>query len=98
MDAEELALFTGVANAERLVALREQLWLLNIVREEVQGQAQIVHRLVTGTPGYQWHSAAERGYAERARELGVALERAARAIDDACEAVSAGLARLRGVE
>lgn len=93
MDADELALFTGAADAERSESLREQLWLLTSVREEVQLHARVLRTSVTDNPGYGWRSAAERGYAERVRELGGALDHAIGELDAAAEAVRDWLAR-----
>ncbi|MEO6310216.1 MAG: hypothetical protein ABIO33_05985 [Leifsonia sp.] len=93
MDGDLLALFTGIADAERLTMLREQLWLLTGVRDEVQVHRQILQVAVTGTPGYQWRSVAQRGYAEQLAELSATLGRAERDLDAACDAVREGLAR-----
>ena len=98
MDADELALFTGGADADRLAALREQVWLLARVREEMRLQGQILHALVTGTPGYHWRSVAERGYAARLTELAADLEHAGRFVDAACSAVREELERRSRVE
>lgn len=94
MDAEELALFTGRTDAARLAMLREQLWLLAAVSEQVQVHRQILRAHVTDNPGYLWRSPAERGYAEQVAELALALERAGRALEAAGDAVRDGLARL----
>ncbi|GAA3878575.1 hypothetical protein GCM10022381_21200 [Leifsonia kafniensis] len=98
MDADELALFTGVTDAERLASLREQLWLLARVREDVQVHGQILRTLVTDNPGYQWRSAAERGYAAQVAELGSDLELAGRDLEAACDAAREELARSNRVE
>ena len=91
------ALFTGVADAERRRRRSaSSCGCCSAVREEVEVQAQIVRTLVTGRPGYRGGLRPSARYAERPRELGVALERAARSIDAACGAVRAGLARLKG--
>ena len=98
MNDDELALFTSSADAERRSRLAEQLCLLTVVRDDVQSRLQHLRTSVTGTPGYQWRSTAETGYAERVAELGGALDRASRELEAACEAVQESLVQLGRVE
>jgi hypothetical protein len=98
VDADELALFTGIPEAQRLAMLREQLWLLVAVHQDVQLHAQILRTQVTGNPGYDWQSVAEHGYAERVTELGDSLERAGRDLEAAVDAVRQELARRNTAE
>ncbi len=95
MEGLGASFFDDPLNPERLAAMREQRMLLRDLRDDVE---LAFRRLASTELSGSWHSAAQRGYAERMGELTNSVRFAWRQLDEALAAVNASISRLTAAE
>ncbi|WEO77455.1 hypothetical protein BJQ94_19230 [Cryobacterium sp. SO2] len=82
----------GEAAAVALARLREQRWLLGLVRDEVEATGR---RIAGQGTGAGWRSTAQRAYADSLAGLAGDLQTAWRALEDALSAVDRDIEQVK---